>query len=197
MMRRLSIKKRGRSASIAVPGTSSTADSEDRCSEDEEERSGSPLLTRTRSERRYQSTGNMRAWTASDIEDVSADSWQSYYLRCFSVTPKGVVSRGDYLRYRRVRNPSLVECPAELSLETAVDKDTVSVPEVCCNSAATAASSANANLTFLGIEEFTVYLVGSPGVGKTALTQQFTTSEHILNSKCAGKVRIFCIIFVL
>jgi len=181
-MRRLSIKKRGRSASIAVPGTSSAADPEDRCSEDEEERSGSPLLTRTRSERRYQSTGNMRAWTASDLEDVSADCWQSYYLRCFSVTTKGVVSRGDYLRYRRVRNPSLAECPTELAVET-VDKDTLSVPEVCCNSTASAASSAN--LTFLGIEEFTVYLVGSPGVGKTALTQQFTTSEHILNSKSA------------
>lgn len=216
-MRRLGTNRRNRSASIAFPGDGgggggarSNENSNLNVTADKSKsRQDSPPLTLTRSERHYQSAGNVRNWTASDLEDISVDSWHSYHLRRFSVTTKGVVSRGDYLRYRRIRSRSLVpgaasELPCSatileasgsddsgISHQTDVKKsqDSYIVSKTGSNLSTNGSNNCEASLATLQleIEEFGVYLVGSSGVGKTALAQQFATSEHILNFRTKGK----------
>ncbi|XP_017887707.1 GTP-binding protein RAD [Ceratina calcarata] len=77
----------------------------------------------------------------------------SYRLRSFSLTSKGVVNRGDSFRRRRSRSNSLA--PADVENE---DKR---------------------NLPAKDITSYTVAMLGATGVGKTALISQFMTSECI------------------
>ncbi|XP_046477654.2 ras-like protein 2 [Neodiprion pinetum] len=96
-----------------------------------------------------------------DVPDTPAQQPQreegededSYRLRSFSLTSKGVINRGDSFRRRRSRSNSLV--PAE--------QETVQ---------AKAPSSTE-------IVSYTVAILGTQGVGKTALISQFMTSECI------------------
>ncbi|XP_026461444.1 GTP-binding protein Rit2 isoform X2 [Ctenocephalides felis] len=79
----------------------------------------------------------------------------NYRLRSFSITKGGVVNRGDSFRRRRSRSNSLV--PPTLAAEAAVK----GVP------------------TPREYTSYSVAVLGAPGVGKTALINQFKTSECI------------------
>ncbi|XP_012276084.1 GTP-binding protein REM 1 isoform X2 [Orussus abietinus] len=77
----------------------------------------------------------------------------SYRLRSFSLTSKGLINRGDSFRRRRSRSNSLA--PADPEKE----ETPASPPKE--------------------VASYTVAMLGTRGVGKTALVSQFMTSEGI------------------
>ncbi|XP_022253612.1 GTP-binding protein REM 1-like [Limulus polyphemus] len=86
---------------------------------------------------------------------------RDYYqrLRNFSITPKGVINRGDSFRSKSYSSHSVSSCgsqppTAELSVESS------DIP--ACSTV-----------------RYRILVLGCPGVGKSALTTQFTTSEYI------------------
>ncbi|XP_011143476.1 GTP-binding protein RAD [Harpegnathos saltator] len=95
-----------------------------------------------------------------DVPDTSSqmppredgEDEDSYRLRSFSLTSKGVVNRGDSFRRRRSRSNSLAPAEQENEVRRAPPKEVVS---------------------------HNVAMLGSRGVGKTALISQFMTSECI------------------
>ncbi|XP_011313696.1 GTP-binding protein RAD isoform X2 [Fopius arisanus] len=97
-----------------------------------------------------------------DVPDINAQANQrrededeeSYRLRSFSLTSKGVVNRGDSFRRRRSRSNSLA--PND---NTETDLKNVQQAK--------------------RIISYTVGMLGARGVGKTALISQFMTSECI------------------
>ncbi|XP_015127952.1 GTP-binding protein RAD isoform X2 [Diachasma alloeum] len=78
---------------------------------------------------------------------------ESYRLRSFSLTSKGVVNRGDSFRRRRSRSNSLALNDTEVDMKSAQPAKKVI--------------------------SYTVGMLGARGVGKTALISQFMTSECI------------------
>lgn len=90
---------------------------------------------------------------STQIQREEGEDEDSYRLRSFSLTSKGVINRGDSFRRRRSRSNSLA--PAEQDGE---EKRSVPAKE---------------------ISSYTVAILGARGVGKTALISQFMTSECI------------------
>ncbi|GLV34430.1 Rad Gem/Kir family member 3 [Carabus blaptoides fortunei] len=90
--------------------------------------------------------------TAGGVEEDE----DSYRLRSFSFTSKGIVNRGDSFRRRRSRSNSLIPPPLPSPVHNATD-----------------------NYAPADIQTYTVALLGAQGVGKTALISQFMTSECI------------------
>lgn len=71
----------------------------------------------------------------------------------------GIVNRGDSFRRRRSRSNSL--CPLTMTATNCIITDgTEHIPTI-------------------NISKYVIALIGSPGVGKTALISQFMTSECI------------------
>ncbi|XP_050535804.1 uncharacterized protein LOC126902496 isoform X2 [Daktulosphaira vitifoliae] len=81
----------------------------------------------------------------------------SYRLRSFSFTSKGIINRGDSFRKRRSRSNSLAKD----------DEFKECTPPITNK-------QENEDIT-----SYTVALLGTRGVGKTALISQFMTSEYI------------------
>lgn len=96
-----------------------------------------------------------------DVPDTSSqmpsreegEDEDSYRLRSFSLTSKGIINRGDSFRRRRSRSNSLAPTDPE-----GEEKNSVPAKE---------------------ITSYTVAILGARGVGKTALISQFMTSECI------------------
>ncbi|XP_076666425.1 rad, Gem/Kir family member 3 [Andrena cerasifolii] len=123
----------------------------------------SPGLRR-RGSRRGQSmhhTHHRKSNAFLDVPDTSSqlppredgEDEDSYRLRSFSLTSKGIINRGDSFRRRRSRSNSLA--PADSETE---EKNPPPAKEVA---------------------SYTVAMLGARGVGKTALISQFMTSECI------------------
>ncbi|XP_076244771.1 rad, Gem/Kir family member 3 [Calliopsis andreniformis] len=123
----------------------------------------SPGLRR-RGSRRGQSmhhTHHRKSNAFLDVPDTSSqipprdegEDEDSYRLRSFSLTSKGIVNRGDSFRRRRSRSNSLA--PADVENEE------------------------NRSAPAKDITSYTVAMLGTRGVGKTALISQFMTSECI------------------
>ncbi|XP_059489571.1 GTP-binding protein REM 1 isoform X2 [Neocloeon triangulifer] len=90
-------------------------------------------------------------------EPMHPDEDESYRLREFSLTSKGIVNRGDSFRRRRSRSNSLLPpSMAQEAQQAAAEAAAVEKPP-----------------------PFRVALLGASGVGKTALVEQFMTSECI------------------
>lgn len=118
---------------------------------------------RRRGSRRGQSmhhTHQRKSNAFLDVPDVSSqmppreegEDEDSYRLRSFSLTSKGVVNRGDSFRRRRSRSNSLAPAEQENEVRRLPPKEVVS---------------------------YNVAMLGTRGVGKTALISQFMTSECI------------------
>ncbi|XP_044737529.1 GTP-binding protein REM 1 isoform X2 [Chrysoperla carnea] len=130
----------------------------------------------------------------------------SYRLRSFSSTSKGIVNRGDSFRRRRSRSSSL--CPGHHALPLSLDRETPPRSPggihttVVTEEDTTTISRSNINLSNNTLNNhrsssedhgdkrnvhdddeetkcYHVALIGAPGVGKTALISQFMTSECI------------------
>ncbi|XP_076385886.1 rad, Gem/Kir family member 3 [Megachile rotundata] len=123
----------------------------------------SPGLRR-RGSRRGQSmhhTHHRKSNAFLDVPDTSSqmparedgEDEDSYRLRSFSLTSKGVINRGDSFRRRRSRSNSLAPADPE-------NEENRAAPEK-------------------EVPSYTVAMLGTRGVGKTALISQFMTSECI------------------
>ncbi|XP_054285799.1 GTP-binding protein GEM-like isoform X2 [Macrosteles quadrilineatus] len=93
----------------------------------------------------------------SDKHQQEQEDEDSYRLRSFSFTSKGVVNRGDSFRRRRSRSNSLLPSSPN--------------PEQPPSSLSPAPSPE--------VITYRLAMLGAPGVGKTALVSQFMTSECI------------------
>lgn len=108
-----------------------------------------------------------------DVPDVRGarqpdEDEDSYRLRSFSATSKGVVNRGDSFRRRRSRSNSLL--PSEGA----------STPLLRSPAApASPASHHFPGAEGAGVAAYRVAMLGAAGVGKSALVSQFMTSECI------------------
>ncbi|XP_049818578.1 GTP-binding protein REM 1 [Aethina tumida] len=129
----------------------------------------SPNIRRKGSMRRGTSVYQRKSTAFLDVPDTRGsgrssnteeEDEDSYRLRSFSFTSKGIVNRGDSFRRRRSRSNSL--CPPHIGGGTpspVLDEPSEqNLPEVT---------------------NYQVALLGAPGVGKTALISQFMTSECI------------------
>jgi small GTP-binding protein len=90
---------------------------------------------------------------------------ESYRLRSFSFTSKGIVNRGDSFRRRRSRSNSLV--PPQILTSPASDGTPPASPNLAVTESAP------------DVVTYRVAMIGAQGVGKSALVSQFMTSECI------------------
>lgn len=115
------------------------------------------------------STPNLHQLSNEDLQDNSKDRLPTVRrVRSFKTTSKGIVNRGDSFRKRGDRNTSTERIryaytPSprpnrRVPLEVQVEKTRDVAPEV---------------------SYFKVVVLGSTGVGKTAITHQFMTSEYV------------------
>ncbi|XP_031348437.1 uncharacterized protein LOC116174637 [Photinus pyralis] len=128
----------------------------------------SPNIRRKGSARRGASVYHRKSTAFLDVPDTRGvgcvspgqeeEDEDSYRLRSFSFTSKGIVNRGDSFRRRRSRSNSL--CPPA----------TIGTPSPVMDGP----DHIQADVT-----KYTVALLGAQGVGKTALISQFMTSECI------------------
>uniref|UniRef100_T1JFJ6 Uncharacterized protein n=1 Tax=Strigamia maritima TaxID=126957 RepID=T1JFJ6_STRMM len=80
--------------------------------------------------------------------ETALPRWYCYRVRSFHMSSRGVINRGDSLRYRQARRKDQLPSRDEKGQENDAEK-------------------------------FCVQILGASGVGKTALGNQFLTSEHI------------------
>ncbi|CAH1372826.1 GTP-binding protein REM 1 [Tenebrio molitor] len=125
----------------------------------------SPNIKRKGSARRGTSVYHRKSTAFLDVPDTRSsrgnpeeEDEDSYRLRSFSFTSKGIVNRGDSFRRRRSRSNSL--CPPTLT-------------------GATPPPLLNEFEHPVPVSNYIVALLGAQGVGKTALISQFMTSECI------------------
>ncbi|XP_021921879.1 mucin-5AC-like isoform X2 [Zootermopsis nevadensis] len=119
----------------------------------------------------------------------NTDVEEEYYrLRHFSITGKGVVNRGDSLKSRRSRsNNSVTSSNSSHSTEhltagggAVVTTGGSSYPGSARTSATTSlASSRESSTSNPGPTGYKVVMLGSAGVGKSSLINQFMTSEYL------------------
>lgn len=101
-------------------------------------------------------------------------------VRSFKSTPKGIINRGDSLKARKGISTS------QASLDSVGNRaSTAEVrPRTYSNASSKASSGVSRDSSLeqdLEQAQYQVIMVGSQGVGKTALSQQFTTSEYMGN----------------
>ncbi|XP_076672820.1 uncharacterized protein LOC143371490 [Andrena cerasifolii] len=97
-----------------------------------------------------------------------------YRLRAFSITPKGVVNRGDSIISRRSRSNTSVNS----SRNSNVSGERSPFEGSCCSGQGVAADSTESD-EIEEVPKYRVVLLGDSGVGKTALVSQFMTSEYM------------------
>ena len=100
----------------------------------------------------------------------------TYRVRCFCTTPKGIVNKGDSI-VRAKSNTSMVSAASYGSgLNLAMDDRRLSL-----NSQGSATHSVASSNDASSHETpiYKVIVLGKDGVGKTAVTQQFMTSEYM------------------
>ena len=93
--------------------------------------------------------------------------------RSFTVTPRGVVNEGDDLvnPVFALGGGVFVENPGgENSIQFSVDRSRSN----SCNSGGSGTSGCSGDTPV-----YRILMLGGPGVGKTALSQQFLTSEYM------------------
>ncbi|XP_075225177.1 rad, Gem/Kir family member 3 [Lycorma delicatula] len=122
------------------------------------------------SARRVNSVYQRKSTAFLDVPDSPTASLQpededSYRLRSFSFTSKGVVNRGDSFRRRRSRSNSLLPPQGQAGQD--------------CGPTAPEPPPPLSPLHSPDFTSYTVAMVGAQGVGKTALVSQFMTSECI------------------
>ncbi|XP_023245953.1 uncharacterized protein LOC106642389 [Copidosoma floridanum] len=145
----------------------------------------SPGLSRHKPGRRGQSVyhghTHRKVNAYLDVPDVQAPEQQQradedddlYRLRSFSLTSKGVINRGDSFRRKRSRSNSLAL--AEGDHHTA----NVNTGGHGGSAATSVADENHKNAPPKDVTSYNVALLGSRGVGKSALVSQFMSSEGI------------------
>ena len=98
-------------------------------------------------------------------------------VRSFKTTSKGVVNRGDSFRKKGARCGGLGKESPPRGLTPNVSPHLSASPRLAPNQAAEVVPNSY----------YKVVALGAPGVGKTAITQQFMTSEYIAFDSSMGK----------
>lgn len=116
-----------------------------------------------------------------------------HLVRNFSVTSKGVVNRGDSFRCKS-RSTSLCSTPTSPGSEEAFpafsNNSDSATPSTSSASQASSAPTPAENAP--DAPKYTVWLLGSNGVGKTSIRNQFMTSEYICQYESwQGKTNLF------
>ncbi|XP_011311442.1 uncharacterized protein [Fopius arisanus] len=106
-----------------------------------------------------------------DAEDE--DDVEYYRLRSFSITANGVFNLGDSLKTRRSKSINSVTSSGTSCSSTRDARLLSSASQQSCIEADDNADNENK------VTSYKVGMLGASGVGKTALTVQFTTSEYI------------------
>lgn len=183
--RRFQFGDRATDGQNVKPGTS-----DPRLNEPSGSGTSSPVTVRRRGSQRrvnsmYHSPGQRKSAAYLDIpkQNSVASSPEppdenSYRLRSFSYTSKGIVNRGDSFRKKHHRSNSIVlsgqqdqKCndptaSAEVGTSQADDKNV-------------AVGGGIASRPEPEVTSYNVYVLGAKGVGKTSLISQFMTSEAI------------------
>ncbi len=104
--------------------------------------------------------------------------FEIYRVRSFSISTKGIINRGDSFKIRSplVRRPLLQESHEYIDISEAHSNVDESVAESLFE-----VSDCGDEVTEDGLPVYRVLISGAHGVGKTALTQQFMTSEYLGN----------------
>ena len=116
---------------------------------------------------------------SSDIQsgaDSADDSQQPLRrVRSFKTTSKGIINRGDSFKTRKALSSS------QASLDSVGNSKEVR-PRTYSNASSKGSSNVSRGSSLeQDVAQYQVLMVGGQGVGKTALTQQFTTSEYMGN----------------
>lgn len=107
-------------------------------------------------------------------------------VRSFKTTSKGVVNSGDVFRKRGSVSLTVTSGLAITSSDLDISSPTLSRPRL--PSTASQASSAEHSFTSSGSPSYyRVLVLGSSGVGKSALINQFMSSENNVSEDPAGK----------
>ena len=129
----------------------------------------------------YRDTGPYRRTSEADIDRLRPPEWggapetepTTYRRRSFSITPRGIVNEGDFF-VDKLAN-SIV--PAG-SVGSDLDQGARS-PRSRASSFNSQGSPALSAASSCDTSTYRVLVLGSTGVGKTALIQQFMTSEYM------------------
>ncbi|RLU22960.1 hypothetical protein DMN91_005238 [Ooceraea biroi] len=109
-----------------------------------------------------------------------------YRLRAFSITPKGVVNRGDSIISRRSRSNTSVNS----SRNSNVSGERSPFDGSCCSGQDVSSPESEVEES---ISKYRVVLLGDSGVGKTALVSQFMTSEYINTYDASLDLRFYVV----
>lgn len=118
----------------------------------------------------------------------------SYLLRNFSTTTKGIINRGDSFRRRRSRSNSIqppmdIMAPVSGTPPTANPLDIVSpplTPDHILSTVTPQVATPESAEESEPVSSFRMIILGAAGVGKTALIHQFKTSECINAYDCSA-----------
>ncbi|XP_065572031.1 GTP-binding protein REM 1-like isoform X2 [Artemia franciscana] len=128
-----------------------------------------PRTARSRSYYRHPTkSSEFNRRSQKNLDSCGDDDDDAYRMRNFSLTPKGVVNRGDSFRRRRSRSSSLV--PGTRLAFT--DDEPLTVENIPNSASDDEAAKENRS-------SYVVAMLGALGVGKGALLNQFMTSEHV------------------
>ncbi|XP_064640665.1 GTP-binding protein RAD-like isoform X2 [Lineus longissimus] len=105
------------------------------------------------------------------------DDHPLYRVRSFKTTTKGIVNRGDSFKSRSTNSVASTGSFGSIGhLCNSLDDCRNTSSHASVNSHG---STTNSVASSVGNQVYKVFIMGSSGVGKTALTQQFMTSEYM------------------
>ncbi|XP_033754893.1 GTP-binding protein REM 1-like [Pecten maximus] len=96
-------------------------------------------------------------------------------VRSFKMTSKGIENRGD--SFRRRSNGSIASAGSTKMADQSCDQKRQRIPSDTSDGSMTGCSCASSSSTGY----YRVLVIGDAGVGKSALTNQFMTSEYMVN----------------
>ncbi|GBM97268.1 GTP-binding protein GEM [Araneus ventricosus] len=120
-----------------------------------------------------------RSSISHSLSVPSGEEGDFHLVRNFSVTSKGIVNRGDSFRCKS-RSTSVCSTPTSPASESAFPAFSA---DASASGSSTPASSSSPVTTDScenkPLPKYTVWLMGSNGVGKSSIRNQFMTSEYI------------------
>ncbi|KAF8771097.1 GTP-binding protein GEM like protein [Argiope bruennichi] len=122
-----------------------------------------------------------RASISHSLSVPSGEEGDFHLVRNFSVTSKGIVNRGDSFRCKS-RSTSVCSTPTSPASESAFPAFSADASASASGSSTPASSSSPVTTESTEdkpLPKYTVWLMGSNGVGKSSIRNQFMTSEYI------------------
>ncbi|KFM71202.1 GTP-binding protein GEM, partial [Stegodyphus mimosarum] len=129
---------------------------------------------------------NPRSSISHSLSVPAGEDGEFHLVRNFSVTSKGIINRGDSFRCKS-RSTSICSTPTSPVSENSFPAFAADVSGASTSTSTTASSSAPTTPTSIAatnsdtkeVPKYTVWLMGSNGVGKSSIRNQFMTSEYI------------------